>query len=175
MKRVLEYGEDLISGRENVPGFSTIKSQLDSIIVRWEKINKASRDRLAMFEEVVSLRYEEEINKLTIWITKKESEVHEMDKQKRKPANLDTYIQVRGVNNHLHVSIVNILRVLLMLSWAYFYLLCLNYLKLPSSTLAFETLANICIRILTRPGSIMLRYITVYRQFSIRYMMILSK
>lgn len=94
VKRVLEYGNDLIKLRENVRGAAVIKSQLESVNLRWEGITKTTSTRQSLLENALGNKYQEEIKRITIWINQKRHEIEKVGRKKETPKEFPKYIQV---------------------------------------------------------------------------------
>ena len=90
VRRVLDLGRELV---ENRPGATLIKSQLDDVTIRWDSINKLSKERLIALEERLSESYQSQSTKLITWLKRVDADVTKYDSDH--PKRVQIYIKVR--------------------------------------------------------------------------------
>ena len=91
----MNYGRELIRDRENVRGAPGITTQLESISTRWEVVIQTTNSRKSLLENAFSVRFQEDIRQITVWMDQKQNEIQKVNKNSEEPLEFTKYIQVR--------------------------------------------------------------------------------
>lgn len=92
--QALSSGKDLLENRQNAQGSSVVKSQLESIDVRWKVLLKRSDNRQDSLENAFGNRFQEEVKRVTLWINQKSREAEKMESTEQNPDAVKIYVQV---------------------------------------------------------------------------------
>ncbi len=79
MNNLIESGNDLLIGRETVPGASAIKLQLESTKSRWETIENKAAARQQELEDKLVKVFQADVQMTLTWIQEKENQVENTD------------------------------------------------------------------------------------------------
>ena len=93
VNNLIEYGNDLISGRESVTGASKLKLHLESTKSRWENIESHSAARQQSLEDALEQQFKDDVNKILVWVQEKERQLDDVEHITR-ITDLETYVQV---------------------------------------------------------------------------------
>ena len=79
VNNLIESGNDLVYGRESIPGASAIKLQLEKTKSRWESIESQAATRDQELEDTIVKVFQSNVQRILIWIEEKEKLLGSMD------------------------------------------------------------------------------------------------
>ena len=101
VNNLIEYGNDLISGRESVTGASKLKLHLENTKSRWENIESHSAARQQALEDALEQQFKDDVNKILVWVQEKERQLDDVDHMIG-ITDLETFVQVNTKTNYMY-------------------------------------------------------------------------
>ena len=75
MNSLIEFGNQLVIGKESTIGASTIQFQLGNTKSRWESIELHSVNRQQSLEDALEMSFKDSVNEITIWLQEREKQI----------------------------------------------------------------------------------------------------
>ena len=97
VNNLIELGNELVNGKDNAIGASTVKLQLESTKSRWGSIEQCSANRQQSLEDALEKTFKGNVDEVTLWLLERDKQIDSQDFMTN-IQDLELFVQVSQLN-----------------------------------------------------------------------------